>query len=223
MSYVTLPSVRVACSSHRPALTLARCSVAAHCASLRVLATPALRASDCAPPGHGFASQPRAVGRIFPYRHLAHLWRILDIALNRLDIAIFVFVQAAFENPRQEHLMRKEPLARRVVSRLRFGEFQVFRHFCLVFQRASPPFRLYTYCTIFPALLQAFFADTFQSSLAAVAAVMMISPNISSCAACARFSRKSSSNPRNTLITSTRSGRAENSSLKRTGPRRKRD
>ena len=45
MSYVTLPSVRVACSSHRPALTLARCSVAAHCASLRVLATPALRAS----------------------------------------------------------------------------------------------------------------------------------------------------------------------------------
>ena len=33
-------------SSHRPALTLARCSVAAHCASLRVLATPALRASD---------------------------------------------------------------------------------------------------------------------------------------------------------------------------------
>ena len=32
-------------SSHRPALTLARCSVAAHCASLRVLATPALRAS----------------------------------------------------------------------------------------------------------------------------------------------------------------------------------
>ena len=46
MSYVTLPSVRVACSSHRPALTLARCSVAAHCALLRVLATPALRASD---------------------------------------------------------------------------------------------------------------------------------------------------------------------------------
>ena len=46
MSYVTLPSVRVACSSHRPALTLARCSVAAHCASLRVLATSALRASD---------------------------------------------------------------------------------------------------------------------------------------------------------------------------------
>ncbi len=159
MSYVTLPSVSVACSSHRPALTLARCSVAAHCASLRVLATPALRASDCAAPGHGFASQPRAVGRIFPYRHLAHLWRILDIALNRLDIAIFVFVQAAFENPRQEHLMRKEPLARRVVSRLRLGEFQVFRHFRLVFQRASPPFRLYTYCTIFPALLQAFFAD----------------------------------------------------------------
>ena len=33
-------------SSHRPALTLARCSVAAHCALLRVLATPALRASD---------------------------------------------------------------------------------------------------------------------------------------------------------------------------------
>ena len=33
-------------SSHRPALTLARCSVAAHCASLRVLATPALQASD---------------------------------------------------------------------------------------------------------------------------------------------------------------------------------
>ena len=33
-------------SSHRPALTLARCSVAAHCASLRVLATSALRASD---------------------------------------------------------------------------------------------------------------------------------------------------------------------------------
>ena len=32
--------------SHRPALTLARCSVAAHCASLRVLATSALRASD---------------------------------------------------------------------------------------------------------------------------------------------------------------------------------
>ena len=32
-------------SSHRPALTLARCSVAAHCASLRVLATSALRAS----------------------------------------------------------------------------------------------------------------------------------------------------------------------------------
>ena len=55
--------------------------------------------------------------------------------------------------------MRKEPLARRVVSRLRLGEFQVFRHFCLVFQRASPPFRLYAYCTIFPALLQAFFAD----------------------------------------------------------------
>ena len=46
MSYVTLPSVSVLCSSHRPALTLARCSVAAHCASLRVLATPALRASD---------------------------------------------------------------------------------------------------------------------------------------------------------------------------------
>ena len=36
-------------SSHRPALTLARCSVAAHCASLRVLATPALRASDVRP------------------------------------------------------------------------------------------------------------------------------------------------------------------------------
>ena len=33
-------------SSHRPALTLARCSVAAHCALLRVLATSALRASD---------------------------------------------------------------------------------------------------------------------------------------------------------------------------------
>ena len=49
MSYVTLPSVSVLCSSHRPALTLARCSVAAHCASLRVLATPALRASDVWP------------------------------------------------------------------------------------------------------------------------------------------------------------------------------
>ena len=61
MSYVTLPSVRVACSSHRPALTLARCSVAAHCASLRVLATPALRASDCAPP----CADACAVFRVF--------------------------------------------------------------------------------------------------------------------------------------------------------------
>ena len=38
-------------STHRPALTLARCSVAAHCASLRVLATSALRASDGQRPG----------------------------------------------------------------------------------------------------------------------------------------------------------------------------
>ncbi len=45
------PSIRNGrlASSHRPALTLARCSVAAHCASLRVLATPALRASDVWP------------------------------------------------------------------------------------------------------------------------------------------------------------------------------
>ena len=34
-------------SSHRPALTLARCSVAAHCALLRVLTTSALRAFGC--------------------------------------------------------------------------------------------------------------------------------------------------------------------------------
>ena len=38
-------------STHRPALTLARRSVAAHCASLRVLATSALRASDGQRPG----------------------------------------------------------------------------------------------------------------------------------------------------------------------------
>ena len=37
--------------THRFALTLARCSVAAHCASLRVLATSALRASDGQRPG----------------------------------------------------------------------------------------------------------------------------------------------------------------------------
>ena len=38
-------------STHRAALTLARCSVAAHYASLRVLATSALRASDGQRPG----------------------------------------------------------------------------------------------------------------------------------------------------------------------------
>src|SRR5699024_2297206 len=38
-------------STHRPALTLARRSVAAHCASLRVLATSALRAFDGQRPG----------------------------------------------------------------------------------------------------------------------------------------------------------------------------
>ena len=38
-------------STHRAALTLARCSVAAHSASLRVLATSALRASDGQRPG----------------------------------------------------------------------------------------------------------------------------------------------------------------------------
>ena len=41
-------------SSHRPALTLARCSVAAHCALLRVLATSALRASDVRKLTRGF-------------------------------------------------------------------------------------------------------------------------------------------------------------------------
>ena len=155
---------------------VARCSVAAHCASLRVLATPALRASDCAAPGHGFARQPRAVGRIFPYRHLAHLWRILDIALNRLDIAIFVFVQTAFENPRQEHLMRKEPLARRVVSRLRLGEFQVFRHFRLVFQRASPPFRLYTLLYHIPRASSSFFRGCAPSGRERIFAVLSFRP-----------------------------------------------
>ena len=38
-------------STHRSALTLARCSVVAHYASLRVLATSALRASDGQRPG----------------------------------------------------------------------------------------------------------------------------------------------------------------------------
>ena len=59
-------------SSHRPALTLARCSVAAHCALLRVLATPALRASAvrgarlrCSLPYWGLRTGLRFAGPVF--------------------------------------------------------------------------------------------------------------------------------------------------------------
>ena len=67
-------------STHRSALTLARCFVAAHCASLRVLATLALRAFDGQRPGRERIFPFRTVPQfsmVVPLRSQARLWHSL--------------------------------------------------------------------------------------------------------------------------------------------------
>ena len=86
-------------STHRAALTLARCSVAAHYASLRVLATSALRASDGQRPGREciftFRTDPQ-FSMVVPLRSQARLWLSL---LHWAYYGLFPPLAAAFVRP----------------------------------------------------------------------------------------------------------------------------
>ena len=86
-------------STHRSALTLARCFVAAHCASLRVLATLALRAFDGQRPGRERIFPFRTVPQfsmVVPLRSQARLWHSL---LHWAYSALFRAQRARFVRP----------------------------------------------------------------------------------------------------------------------------